>query len=84
MVEDGDQFGAALAAGDFNHDGFADLAAGAPFEAVGSAGAAGAFSMVQGSAAGLTTSGGAVHPGRRRGRGRRPVRLGGRGRGLRP
>jgi FG-GAP repeat len=58
VVEAFDRFGWALAAGDFNHNGFADLAAGAPFEAVGSAGAAGAFSVVQGSAAGLTTSGG--------------------------
>jgi hypothetical protein len=58
VVEAGDRFGWALAAGDFNHNGFADLAAGAPFEAVGSAGAAGAVSVAQGSAAGLTTSGG--------------------------
>jgi hypothetical protein len=58
VVEAFDRFGWALAAGDFNHNGFADLAAGAPFEAVGSAGAAGAVSVVQGSAAGLTTSGG--------------------------
>jgi hypothetical protein len=58
MVEDADQFGSALAAGDFNHDGFADLAAGAPFEDVGSASNAGAVSVLYGSAAGLTTSGG--------------------------
>jgi FG-GAP repeat len=58
VVEDGDQFGAALAAGDFNHDGFADLAAGAPFEDVGSATNAGAVSVLYGSTAGLTTSGG--------------------------
>jgi hypothetical protein len=56
--EIGDQFGSALAAGDFNNNGFADLAVGAPFEAVGSAGGAGAVSVLYGSAAGLTTSGG--------------------------
>jgi hypothetical protein len=58
MVEDGDQFGAALAAGDFNRDGFADLAVGAPFEDVGGAANGGAVSVLYGSAAGLTTSGG--------------------------
>jgi hypothetical protein len=57
-VEAGDWFGSALAAGDFNHDGFADLAAGARFEAVGGIGAAGAVSVLYGSAGGLTTAGG--------------------------
>src|SRR5215211_7838211 len=57
-VEGGDLFGSALAAGDFNHEGFADLGAGAPLAAVGSSSQAGAFSVVYGSAAGLTTSGG--------------------------
>jgi hypothetical protein len=57
-VEGGDEFGWALAAGDFNRDGFADLAAGAPGEAVGSAGGAGAVSVLLGSAAGLTATGG--------------------------
>jgi hypothetical protein len=57
-VEGGDQFGAALAAGDFNGDGFADLAAGAPSEAVGSTVDAGAVSILPGSAGGLTVSGG--------------------------
>jgi hypothetical protein len=57
-VESGDEFGFALAAGDFNNDGFADLAAGAPAEAVGSRQGAGAVSVLRGSAAGLTTSGG--------------------------
>jgi len=57
-VESGDQFGSALAAGDFNNDNFADLAVGAPGEAVGSAGFAGAVSMLPGSAGGLTATGG--------------------------
>jgi hypothetical protein len=57
-VEAGDQFGAALAAGDFNGDEFADLAAGAPSERVGSTVDAGAVSVLPGSAAGLTASGG--------------------------
>jgi hypothetical protein len=58
VVEDGDQFGSALAAGDFNHDGFDDLAVGAPFEDVGGASNAGAVSVLYGSGSGLTTSGG--------------------------
>jgi FG-GAP repeat len=57
-VESGDQFGAALAAGDFNRDGFADLAAGAPSEKVGSTVDAGAISVLAGSAGGLTATGG--------------------------
>jgi FG-GAP repeat protein len=57
--EPNDQFGFALAAGDFNNDGADDLAAGAPFEAVGaSRPAAGALSVLYGSGAGLTTTGG--------------------------
>jgi FG-GAP repeat len=56
--EAGDRFGSALAAGDFNGDGFADLAAGASGEDVGGAGDAGAVSVLYGSSGGLTTSGG--------------------------
>ncbi len=47
-----------MAAGDFNGDGFADLAAGASGEDVGSVADAGAVSVLYGSAGGLTTSGG--------------------------
>jgi FG-GAP repeat len=57
-VEGNDHFGFALAAGDFNNNGFADLAAGAPFEAVGRVGDAGAVSVLYGAAGGLTTAGG--------------------------
>jgi hypothetical protein len=57
-AEEGDLFGAALASGDFNNNGVADLAAGAPGESVGSIIAAGAVSVLYGSAGGLTTSGG--------------------------
>jgi FG-GAP repeat protein len=52
--EAGDQWGAALAAGDFNKDGFTDLAVGAPGEAVGSI-ESGGISVFPGSASGLTT-----------------------------
>jgi hypothetical protein len=57
-AEVGDDFGAALAAGDFNGDGFADLAADAPSENVGSTVGAGAVSVLPGSAGGLTATGG--------------------------
>jgi hypothetical protein len=57
-VESGDQFGFVLAAGDFDNDGFADLAAGAPFENIGASPDAGAVSVLYGSAGGLSTAGG--------------------------
>jgi hypothetical protein len=57
-AEPGDQFGFMLAAGDFNHDSFTDLGAGAPFEGVGSVVDAGAVSVLPGSAGGLTAVGG--------------------------
>jgi hypothetical protein len=52
-----DNFGWALAAGDFDHDGFADLAIGVQedFELI--LGAGGAVQVLYGSAAGLTVSG---------------------------
>jgi hypothetical protein len=57
-VEAGDAFGEQLAAGDFNHDGFADLAAAAPTEDVGTVQKAGAVSLLPGSGSGLTATGG--------------------------
>ncbi|MDP9188611.1 MAG: Ig-like domain-containing protein, partial [Actinomycetota bacterium] len=56
-AEAGDQFGRALTTGDFNQDGFADLAVGAPFENVGSAADAGTVNVIYGSASGLTSAG---------------------------
>jgi hypothetical protein len=49
-IETQDFFGSKLASGDFNHDGFAELAAGAP----GHNEFAGAVSVLQGSAGGVT------------------------------
>jgi hypothetical protein len=48
-----DLFGFAVAKGDFNADGFTDLAAGAPNEDVGAAGSGGAVNVFYGSADGL-------------------------------
>jgi hypothetical protein len=53
-AEEGDLFGLALAAGDFNNDTFADLAVGVSFEAVGTISFAGAVNVLYGSAAKLT------------------------------
>jgi FG-GAP repeat len=56
----GDDFGAALAAGDFNHDGFADLAIGVPGESLEEGleeiVQAGAVYIVYGSASKLTAT----------------------------
>ena len=57
-VEADDQFGAEVVTGDFNDNGFADLAAGAPNEDVGGAVNAGAVSVLPGSGSGLSASGG--------------------------
>ena len=46
----------ALAAGDFNHDGFCDLAIGISGKNVGTGAGAGAVQILYGSAAGLTTT----------------------------
>jgi hypothetical protein len=52
-----DSFGASLAAGDVNGDGFFDLAVGVPGENVGSVADAGAVTVLFGSADGITTTG---------------------------
>ena len=56
-VEAGDLFGASLATGDFNADGYADLAVGSPGEAVGTKQRAGGVLVVYGTAAGVTATG---------------------------
>jgi FG-GAP repeat len=53
-AEEGDLFGLELAAGDFNDDGFADLAVGVPFESFGTISFAGGVNLLYGSAANLT------------------------------
>ncbi|HEU5156061.1 MAG TPA: FG-GAP repeat protein [Streptosporangiaceae bacterium] len=55
--EDGDFFGADLAAGDVTGDGKADLVVGSPGEDIGSVGGAGAFTVLYGSGGGITTAG---------------------------
>jgi FG-GAP repeat len=54
VAEEGDAFGRALAAGDFNQDGVADLAIGAPGEEVGGVVGSGAINVLYGSAGKLT------------------------------
>ena len=54
---DDDEFGAAIATGDFNDDGFADLAIAAPGSEVGAVQNAGALHVLFGSAGGITTVG---------------------------
>ena len=56
-AEDHDQFGAALATGDFNNDGYDDLAVGVPNEAVGIHAGAGAVNVIYGSEDGLDAAG---------------------------
>lgn len=52
-----DAFGFSSASGDFDGDGFADLAVGTPGETVGAFGFAGAVSILYGSASGLAAAG---------------------------
>lgn len=56
-AESYDYFGTSLGAGDFNHDGFADLVIGVPGEAIGDESMAGCINLLYGSAAGLTSTG---------------------------
>jgi hypothetical protein len=56
-AEDGGQFGAALAPGDFNGDGFSDLAVGAPGATINGRSSAGVVVVLYGTRAGLTASG---------------------------
>jgi len=55
-AENGDFFGDALAVGDFNNDGFDDLAIGTPFEDFTGTNNEGAVNVIYGSAAGLHRS----------------------------
>ncbi len=54
--ESNDQFGASVAAGDFNGDGFADLAAGVPLEDLDPNADGGVVNVLYGTAAGLQAS----------------------------
>ena len=55
-VSTGDEFGASVAAGDFNHDGFMDIAVGARGDVVGQGMSKGMVYIYMGSAAGIATT----------------------------
>jgi hypothetical protein len=59
-IEENDNFGHSLAAGDFNGDHVADLAVGVPYESVGTVARAGAVNVIYGSALGLIEKGNQV------------------------
>ena len=61
-----DSFASALAGGDFNGDGFDDLAIGTTGEDIGTAANAGAVNLLHGSASGLTAAGRIWAPGQPR------------------
>ena len=52
-----DQLGASLATGDFDHDGFVDLVAGAPIEAIGGINQTGLVQVLRGNVLGFATPG---------------------------
>lgn len=56
-AEDNDRMGSALAAADFNADGFMDLAIGVPGEDVSGQASSGAITVLYGSASGIVTAG---------------------------
>lgn len=56
-AEERDRFGSAMAVGDANNDGYADLAVGIPYEDVGSVTEAGAVQIFYGAETGLTAEG---------------------------
>lgn len=63
VAETNDHFGMSLAAGDFNNDGYDDLAIGSSYESVGSLPAVGAVNVLYGSASRLTANGSQIfHP----------------------
>lgn len=55
-AQKGDRFGAAIASGDFDRDGYADLAVGVPGESFGTKAHVGAVHVIYGSRTGLTAS----------------------------
>ena len=57
VAEQADFFGLAVSAGDYNGDGHADVAVGAPGEAIGTTSGAGSVTVLGGTAAGLTVTG---------------------------
>jgi hypothetical protein len=57
ICEDNDAFGYALSVGDFDNDGYDDLAIDVSYEGVGTANNAGAVNVLYGSSAGLSSTG---------------------------